>query len=152
VPAPRAPVEVYTVQRGDTLIRIARKLWGRRHEGKYRLIFQANRDKLRNVSTLAPGQVLVIPPLEQAPRAGRSVTPVRPVRPHYEVTTLEALGSRLKALRLYTVRPGDSLTSIARRQMGDGSSRAVQRLHHANRSLIRDPDELPVGLTLRIPS
>lgn len=55
---PRSP-RTYTVQPGDNLVDIARKLYGdgRRHEA----LFEANRRTLRTPGDLKPGMVLVVP-------------------------------------------------------------------------------------------
>ena len=150
-PAPRPRPATYKVQPGDTLIRIARKLWGREHEGKYTLIFQANRDKLKDASTLSPGQELAIPALQETPRPAPPPPPARPTPARYTEVTLGALAQRFGAGQLYTVRAGDSLPDIARREMGDDSRETVWKLYEANRERIRDPNELPAGLKLRIP-
>jgi nucleoid-associated protein YgaU len=69
VPLPKTPVapaaaqsrspRTYTVQPGDNLVDIARKLYGdgRRHEA----LFEANRKILRTPGDLKPGMVLVVP-------------------------------------------------------------------------------------------
>jgi nucleoid-associated protein YgaU len=49
----------YTVQAGDTLSGIARKLYG--HANEYMEIFNANRDQLSDPDKIQPGQVLKIP-------------------------------------------------------------------------------------------
>ncbi|MHC4716207.1 MAG: LysM peptidoglycan-binding domain-containing protein, partial [Planctomycetota bacterium] len=124
------------------------------NQGKYRLIFEANRDKLTDENSLQVGQELVIPPLPGAGTPGRRPAPASPARPtamrHYREVGLTELPGHLRR-RWHVVRPGDRLTDIARRQMNDGSVRAVQRLYEANRDRIADPDVLPVGLRLRIP-
>ena len=152
-PATPPSVATYTVLPGDTLIKIARRFWGRQREKQYRRIYEANRDRLTDVSRLAVGQVLVIPPIEAGPRraARRPAPAAGGNRPQYTELTLQALARRLEAPKAYTVQPGDSLTAIARRQMGDGSSRTVRELYRANRDRISDPDNLAVGLELRIP-
>jgi LysM repeat protein len=61
-PRPQAqPQEprTYTVQKGDTLSRIAKALYG--DSSLYRKIFEANRDKLSDPDKIMPGQVLVVP-------------------------------------------------------------------------------------------
>jgi len=157
VPAPVAPARTYTVRPGDNLIAIARKVYGRAHGDEYQRIYLANRDRLADESTVAPGQVLKIPPLQGA--SGRAVA-VRPAPPapapaprrHYREMTLEAMEREFSPRpRTYTVRNGDCLTAIARRTMGDGSRRAVRKLYEANRDRISDPNRLSVGQTLRIP-
>jgi len=49
----------YTVQPGDTLTNISRKVYGKR--SRWRDIFDANRDRMATPESLKPGQVLRIP-------------------------------------------------------------------------------------------
>jgi len=62
-PAAAAPqrqaVQTYTVQSGDTLGSIAKRLLG--NAGDYMEIFNANRDQLTDPNMIKPGQVLKIP-------------------------------------------------------------------------------------------
>lgn len=57
-PAPAAE-RTYTVERGDSLSKIAKKLYGNANE--WRRIFEANRDQIENPDLIHPGQVLRIP-------------------------------------------------------------------------------------------
>jgi nucleoid-associated protein YgaU len=54
-PAPRT----YTVVAGDSLSKIAKKLYG--DGNKWKRIFEANRDIIKNPDLIRPGQVLKIP-------------------------------------------------------------------------------------------
>ena len=59
--APRATERevTYTVQKGDSLSKIAQEQYG---DGKkWRSIFEANRDQITNPDLIHPGQVLKIP-------------------------------------------------------------------------------------------
>jgi nucleoid-associated protein YgaU len=56
---PSAPMKSYTVQKGDTLSKIAKQFYGEANE--YRRIFDANRDQLKDPDKIQPGQVLKIP-------------------------------------------------------------------------------------------
>ncbi|MBI3332716.1 MAG: LysM peptidoglycan-binding domain-containing protein [Candidatus Omnitrophica bacterium] len=60
-PAPEATP--YTVQRGDTLEKIAAKVYG--DSSQWRRIYKANQDKLKGPNRIYPGQKLVIPPKGQ---------------------------------------------------------------------------------------
>ena len=51
----------YTVEKGDTLSGIAKKVYG--NAGKYPVIFEANRPMLKDPDKIYPGQVLRIPEL-----------------------------------------------------------------------------------------
>ncbi|QGN34573.1 LysM peptidoglycan-binding domain-containing protein [Microlunatus sp. Gsoil 973] len=52
--------------------------------------------------------------------------------------------------RRVVVRPGDTLSSIAEQEYGDPA--AWHRIYRANRGVLSDPDLLPVGLSLTIPT
>ncbi|MFN8454398.1 MAG: N-acetylmuramoyl-L-alanine amidase [Anaerolineae bacterium] len=67
----------YTVQRGDTLGRIAQKVYGDAH--RYPLIQQAN--NLKEPSQIWVGQVLIIPPIVAAPAPTPPVVAPPPVIP-----------------------------------------------------------------------
>ena len=62
--ADRAPSQAltYKVQKGDTLMKIAEKVYNNR--SAWRKLFEANRQYLKNAYTLTEGQVLVIPPVK----------------------------------------------------------------------------------------
>lgn len=148
----------YTVQPGDTLSGIAAKVYGPAHEDEYLRIYQANRQEIPNESTIYAGQVLVIPPLPQGGPAPAPTTrrpaPPRPEFREMNARQLEDYISRSAATasrQTYVVRTGDTLTSIARRFMGDGGSRAVERLFQMNRGVLSDPDRLQVGMRLTVP-
>lgn len=53
----------YTVVRGDTLSDIAQAHYGK--ASRWRLIFEANRDRIDDPDLIHPGQVLRIPSLER---------------------------------------------------------------------------------------
>jgi nucleoid-associated protein YgaU len=53
------------------------------------------------------------------------------------------------AARTYTVQSGDSLSKIAKREYGDASQ--WKKIHEANRDIIKDPDLIHPGQTLKLP-
>lgn len=59
-PAPNKN-KTYTVKRGDCLWNIAKKFYG--NGSKYTVIYNANRDKIKNPNLIYVGQVLTIPSL-----------------------------------------------------------------------------------------
>ena len=54
-----APAGSYTVQKGDTLSKISKQFYG--DANKYKKIFDANKDQLKDPDKIQPGQVLRIP-------------------------------------------------------------------------------------------
>jgi len=81
----------------------------------------------------AGGDAAVLPPAGGPPP---SLPPPPPVPPATQIAT-------------YTVRPGDTLSSIAARLYGDRA--AWTRLYEANRNVIADPTRLRPGVTLTVP-
>jgi nucleoid-associated protein YgaU len=51
--------------------------------------------------------------------------------------------------RTYTVKSGDSLSKIAQREYGDASQ--WKKIHEANRDIIKNPDLIHPGQTLKLP-
>jgi nucleoid-associated protein YgaU len=49
------------------------------------------------------------------------------------------------------VKKGDTLASIARAAYGSSGNSGWQKIFHANRAEINDPDIVPVGTELKIP-
>jgi uncharacterized protein YidB (DUF937 family) len=58
-PAATGQLETYTVVAGDSLSRIAQRRYGA--ASKWRVIFEANRDQIKDPDLIHPGQVLTIP-------------------------------------------------------------------------------------------
>jgi nucleoid-associated protein YgaU len=162
---PTAGARIYVVKRGDSLIRIARALYGRQHEDQYRRIFQANRNVLYDEAILPVGVRLVIPSLpgrrggSEARSAETAVASATTPAPRYREMDLKELEREFaprparagERRRVYVTRRGDTLRTIAGRLLGDDSRAAVMRIYNANRTRISDPDELPAGVRLTIP-
>jgi nucleoid-associated protein YgaU len=78
-PAPSTPVaigEVYVVQNGDSLSKIASKAYG--NGNLWRQIYDANRDQMRSPDWIQVGMKLVIPDPEQAVAAPAASDPKKP--------------------------------------------------------------------------
>ena len=118
-PASEEVTEYYTVQQGDTLSAIASRLYG--NAGKYPVIFEANLEVIKDPNLIYPGQILRIikPPVGQAPSD------------------------------TYTVKPGDTLSKIAKQFYGDARKYSI--IFEANRDILKDPNIIHPGQILRIP-
>lgn len=125
-PAPRRH-EPIKVKPGQTLSELARLHLG--SANRWPELLDANRDQIRRPEDLQVGMTLHLP--------GDS-RPARGIQP-----------ASLAASRTYTVRSGDTLVSIARRNMGGDAD--WEKLYQANRRVIPDKDTLPVGAKLTIP-
>mgnify|MGYP003702776023 CR=1 FL=1 len=62
-PPEEEPTEFYTIQRGDSLSKIALRYYG--NAMKYPVIFEANREVIKDPDLIYPGQTIRIPKLEE---------------------------------------------------------------------------------------
>jgi nucleoid-associated protein YgaU len=152
-----APSKTYVVGSGDTLAKIARKVYGT-SEGNRKInitrIFDANRKLLKSPDEIFVGQKLVIPPL-QAQASDKGKTP--DIFNEKSFVKVDSIGSR--HLLTNTHRPeqdnwhivqrGDSLWQIAADQLGDG--RRSSEIARLNAAVLDDDDSLSVGMRLKMP-
>jgi LysM repeat protein len=140
-PSAEPPVEpaglTHKVKKGDMLVRLARQYYG--SERYWTVIRDANPGV--NPDALPLGVELAIPHPDKVLSAGRSRTRSdTPARSPAATTD----GSS------YTVRKGDTLSTIALRTLG--SKEKWRRIYDANREKIGgNPDRLDEGMVLRIP-
>lgn len=113
----------YVTQKGDTLQSIATAFYGSAREVNVQAIYNANQWQIGpNPDLLPVGLRLVIPPSPRGP-----------------------VGFP------YTTRYGDNLYNLAQRFYGNGNR--WPDIYNANRDAIGpDPNNLPVGIVLNIPS
>lgn len=126
-----APQRVYVVKSGDTLWDIAVAFYG--NGGLWGVIFDANREIIRNPNLIYPNQSFVIPAiLGQNP----------PV--------VTSPGGQTGAGGIYVVRSGDTLSHIA--LWAYGNAGAWPTIFNANRGVIGDnPHFILPGQQLQIP-
>lgn len=117
----------HTVQKGDTLGKIAKTQYG--DASKYPVIFEANKPMLSHPDKIYPGQVLRIPPVEG---------------------TYSATVKAGATASTYTVQSGDTLGKIAKEMYGDASK--YKDIFEANTDKLKNPDAIRVGQVLNIPS
>ena len=66
------------------------------------------------------------------------------------VADVKATGAAPVAPATYTVKPGDTLSKIAKEKLGDGN--AYMEIFNANRDQLTDPDKIKPGQVLKIPT
>lgn len=115
-----APSVLHVVNPGETLSTIARDRLGA--AGRWPEIFAGNRAVLARPDRIFPGQVLHLP-------TGPAPTP---------------------QLRFHVVAPGDTLSAIARDQLGDADR--WREIFRVNGAVITNPDVIVVGQVLLLPA
>ena len=65
------------------------------------------------------------------------------------VADIKATGGGASASETYTVKPGDTLSKIAREHLGNAN--AYMQIFEANKDQLKDPDKIQPGQVLRIP-
>jgi nucleoid-associated protein YgaU len=123
----------HTVRKGETFASIAKRFYG--DESKWTAIVEANPGI--DPQQLSVGQQIKLPPGEGLrSKAGSGDEDADQEAPD---------GSE----RIVTVDSGDSIFGIARRVYGNG--RHWRRIYEANEERLDSPDQLPVGMKLKVP-
>lgn len=142
-PAPTAKTETteqtdwpktYVVKPGDNLWNIATQLYG--SGKKWRLIQEANKDKLAEGDNLKVNMILVIPRDTEGP-TGTTPEPRPTIPPEFQ------------GQDTHIIEPGDNLYRIAEKVYGDAS--LWRHILAANKERIPDENTLTVGNVLVIP-
>ncbi|MCA9288650.1 MAG: LysM peptidoglycan-binding domain-containing protein, partial [Phycisphaerales bacterium] len=156
---PGAPVRTHTVSSGDSLYKIAERYYG---DGNlWRELAQANQDRVGADGSVRQGVTLRIPPRGGTASATRATTPPTPpantARPGQPQTRPQAPApaepqrpAQADRSRTYTVASGDTLGDISMSQLG--TSRRWREIYELNRDRIDDPDHVPAGTVLVLPS
>lgn len=132
------PQRTIRVESGATLSGLAHKHLG--NANRWQELLDVNKDQLIRPEDLQPGMELKLP--ADAPA---DATANRPAA----ITPREATTATSNA-KTYTVVSGDSLSAIAKKHLGNES--AWYKLYEANRDVMSSPDDLSVGVTLKIPA
>ncbi len=153
--APETPAfKDYTVKKGDSLSRIAKKHLGSANYSNE--IFEANRNVLSNPDALRIGMTLKVP----VPKAEETPSPLGSQRPTVRPSARSNAPVNVPAAPEspkdesgfvdYTIRRGDSLSRIAKRLTGNSKNSNI--LYEANRDLLMNPHDLRIGAKIRIPT
>ena len=130
----------YIVRKGDSLAGIAKKFYGDELGNKLanvENIFKANSKILKSIDELSVGQELIIPSLLSSETGTK--TPPAVIADSAESTEFSE----------YAVEENDSLWYIAEKFLGDGAR--YKEIAKLNSNIIRDENNLTVGMLLRLP-
>ena len=143
---PAAAAKSYKVEAGDSLAKISMKVYGK--EKYWQKIFEANKDKMSSPDDLLRvGTSLVIPVIAEAPAVPTDTVQAPPVNPPFVKNDPPKNDGAAK--KTYKVKAGDTLSSIAKTQLGDPNK--WRAIFTANKDKLPNPDSLSEGMDLVIP-
>lgn len=154
-PTQTAPAVIHTVVAGDSAFRLAQRYLGDgRHWSR---IVEANPKAFGPGGSVQIGAKLTIPGAAPTTRtqppsqvAARNTGDQPAVRPAARPAAQQTRAPAPAATTNYVVRRGDTLSGIARKELGD--ARRAGEIIELNRSIIKNPDNLPAGAALRLPA
>lgn len=159
LPVSRQPLRRHDVKEGDSIYRIASSVYGDGNLWTKIRDYPGNKNKIGDNGAMRDGVTLLLPPLDVlqgkavladervgAAPTGASPTPQPPQG--QDAATRDDSKNAVKTAT-YTVKSGDTLASIARRKLG--SVAKTQDIIDLNRSQLSDPDDLKIGMVLKLP-
>lgn len=141
-------VKTYRIQEKDSLYAIAKSHYG--DPSLWEKLAAYNEGRVGKNGTVRIGATIRIPP--KAVLTGAQVAvPERAAAVPTPTPTKVAAPTPAKPVSMtsYTVVKGDSLSKIAARQLGSGAR--MSEILAANKGVIDDPDDIRVGMVLKIP-
>jgi len=152
-PAPVAGEKSHTIGEGDTLFKICKKYYG---DGMlWKQLATYNSGKLGKDGTLKTGAVLSIPPREvltgkPAPAKQEAKPEPKATKPATELAKKDDKTTKKAKTTTYTVKPGDTIGSIARKVLG--TSKRAQEIINLNAGDSFSEDDLTPGMVIKVPS
>jgi nucleoid-associated protein YgaU len=147
-PAPTQPANAvattrtYKAEPGDSLSKIASKMYGSASKTNMNVIVAANASLKDNPNRVIVGKTYTIPPL------GATSTDAPPV----ELTSQDSASAKPagQSEYTYTVKSGDSLWSIATNELGD--AKTIAAIKELNKDILNGSDVVRPNMKLKLPA
>lgn len=148
-PEPQQPsvrvLAKHTVRRGDTLYKLARQYYG--NGEMWQLIREAN-PSINEKGQLSEGQSLMIPHRPDAAPADTAPLTATGLVVQVDPSTAPGAAQTGIPVRLVEVGAGQTLTAIAQQHLGNGQR--WDEILAANKDQLRRPEDLKIGMKLRV--
>ncbi len=145
-----AGVKEYKIQPGDSLSKITAKFLGRDNPANRAIIYQLNPDLKANPNRIIVGKTCQVPAGPDAVEKLRTGAKEASVPQRTASNDPPRRQQQESAGKTYTVKPGDTLWQIAADQLGSGVRH--KEILKLNSSLIKDADDIVVGMKLKLPA
>lgn len=152
-PVSKGVLQRHEVVKGDTISRIAHRYYGDRNLWKPLQTY--NKNRVSSDGVMRTGVTLLIPPKDvlmgQATLPGDAKIGVSPTAPVAAASkdAEKTAGDRSKSGSIYTVQSGDTLVSIASKQLGNKAK--WELIRDLNADTLDDEDTLTVGQKIKLP-
>ena len=133
---------LYTWQSGDSYVALAKKLYG--EPTKFTLIQNANEGR----EDIQPGEKILVPVFD-ADLAAAEAAPPPAAKPESKKKPAAQPAPSSAPGRSYTVKKGDSLSAIAKAELG--SAGRWKEIFEINKDKLKSPEALRDGMRLRLP-
>ncbi len=144
------PAELHTLKDGETLYKICQSHYG--NGNLWQKLAEFNKGTISNPTKLRKGTTIRLPSVSvlrgDQPAAAQSA-PVAAISQQLQGAPA-APPQAAPSQREYVVQKGDTLGTIAARELG--SSKKWELIYDANRDRLKSPAALKIGAGLRIPS
>jgi nucleoid-associated protein YgaU len=147
--------KTYVVSKGDSLATIALKVYGTvdgKKQSNITKIFKANSAVLKSPERISIGQKLVIPPLSSLGTVSKNNSEASSAKINKlksSSSNVAASDNTAKQTKAYVVKQGDSLWTIAKEKLGNGSR--YTEILELNKDVLADESSLTVGMGLKLP-
>jgi phage tail protein X len=147
----------YTAEPGDSVSRMAAKLLGANTKANREAIIKANPSLQQNPNNVIAGKTYRIPTAAgaSAPPASPSgsIQPVQQPPPAHQLITPQGTATPRTVGAgeyWYTVKDGDTLSRIAREQLGQDDA-AIPAIMELNRDVLKDSNRIYANMKIRLP-
>ena len=146
---PAVALSKYRAESGDSLSKIAAKVYGNNSKATMAAIVEANPSLRENPNLVIEGRTYNVPQLTNKPGASAPdfSTPVATVQAKPQLAQQQSMS---EAGASYVVEEGDNLTRIAQDQCG--TAEALAAIKELNRDLLKGGDVIRPGMKLRLPA
>jgi nucleoid-associated protein YgaU len=147
-PAKTATAGTYKAEAGDSLTKIATKVYGTSTKALRDGIINANPSLKDNPNKIVVGKTYVIPP--QNGTAPTNTTAVLPTPAPTTPTAAKTDDKPAAVEHVYVVQQGDTLWSIARDEVGNAG--AVAAIRELNQDVLKGSDRVRPNMKLKLPA
>ncbi|NBX37050.1 MAG: LysM peptidoglycan-binding domain-containing protein [Planctomycetes bacterium] len=144
------PVELYTLREGETLYKLCQAKYG--NGNLWKELAEFNKATIPNPTKMRAGMTVRLPAVHVLRGEAAPAPSLQQVAVPLQQASMPQLAQPTPAAsgREYVIQKGDTLGAIAARELG--SAKKWEAIYQANRDRMKNPSDLRIGKSLRVPS